>query len=65
MANPFRNMSCKTIKEQRDYVQKIYLDFPSYDNAQLPDEVVIKLEEAKSLVLKYLHDLMKEKDWKR
>ena len=65
MANPFRGISCKTIKEQRNYVQKIYSDFPTYDNAQLPDEVGGKLNEAKEIVLKYLHDLMKDKDWKR
>ncbi len=65
MVNPFMGMSCKTIKEQKDYVQKIYLDFPPYDNAQLPDAVAIRLDEAKETVLKYLHDLMKGKDWRR
>ena len=65
MANPFSGMSCKTTKEQMYYVEKIYLGFPAYDNAQLPDEVGEKLNEAKGIVLNYLHDLMKGKDWKR
>ncbi len=65
MADPFRGMSCKTTEGQRKYVQKIYSDFPTYDNAQLPDEVGEKLNEAKEIVLKYLHDLMNGKDWKR
>ena len=44
--NPFSNLKCMTLEEEKKYVQDLHLKFPEIKEEVLPDYLVEKLSDA-------------------